>query len=154
MMFRLFGLCLLFVNTVSLADSDRLQNQLADHASPYLAMHGKDPVVWQDWSPELLKRAKQENRLLFISSGYFSCHWCHVMQRESYKAIDVAKLLNQKFLPVKIDRELEPALDAHLIEFVELTRGRAGWPLNVFLTTLGDMSLAVSSLFSFFVMTM
>jgi uncharacterized protein YyaL (SSP411 family) len=137
MMFRLFGLCLLFVNTVSLADSDRLQNQLAEHASPYLAMHGKDPVAWQDWSPELLKRAKQENRLLFISSGYFSCHWCHVMQRESYKAIDVADLLNQKFLPVKIDRELEPALDAHLIEFVELTRGRAGWPLNVFLTPDG-----------------
>ncbi len=112
-------------------------NQLINHPSPYLAMHGDDPVAWQDWRPDLLEHSKQENRLLFISSGYFSCHWCHVMQRESFKSKQVARLLNEKFLPVKIDRELEPALDAHLIEFVELTRGNAGWPLNVILTPDG-----------------
>lgn len=114
-----------------------LNNQLDNHASPYLAMHGDDPVDWQDWRPGLLERTRKENRLLFISSGYFSCHWCHVMQRESYQSEEVARLLNEQFLPVKIDRELEPALDAQLIEFVRLTRGQAGWPLNVILTPDG-----------------
>ena len=114
-----------------------LHNQLADNPSPYLAMHGHDPVAWQEWSAALLERARQENRLIFISSGYFSCHWCHVMQRESYQNKAIAAVLNTGFIPVKVDRELEPALDAHLIEFVELTRGHAGWPLNVILTPDG-----------------
>ncbi len=112
-------------------------NQLAGHASPYLAMHGQDPVQWQDWGPEVLRRARSENRLILISSGYFACHWCHVMQRESYQNAAVAELLNRHFIPVKLDRELHPALDAHLIDFVERTRGQAGWPLNVFLTPEG-----------------
>lgn len=133
----LAGLCLCFLLPAGIAGSLTLQNQLADHASPYLAMHGHDPVAWQDWDPALLERARQENRLLFISSGYFSCHWCHVMQKQSYQDTAIAALLNRHFLPVKIDRELEPALDAYLIEFVELTRGHAGWPLNVFLTPDG-----------------
>ncbi len=128
---------ILLAQPAGAATTSELSNQLASHASPYLAMHGDDHVAWQDWRPTLLTQTQKENRLLFISSGYFSCHWCHVMQRESYKAVDVAELLNQKFLPVKIDRELEPALDAHLIEFVELTRGHAGWPLNVILTPEG-----------------
>jgi uncharacterized protein YyaL (SSP411 family) len=114
-----------------------LSNQLANHPSPYLAMHGADPVHWQPWSEATLQKARALNRPLLISIGYFSCHWCHVMQRESYQDPAVAKLLNDYFVPVKVDRELEPALDAHLIEFVELTRGQAGWPLNVFLTPDG-----------------
>ncbi|HHO68601.1 MAG TPA: thioredoxin domain-containing protein, partial [Gammaproteobacteria bacterium] len=112
-------------------------NRLAGHPSPYLAMHGRDPVAWQLWSPEVLERARREGKLVFVSSGYFSCHWCHVMQRESYRDADIAARLNRHFVAVKVDRELEPALDAQLIEFVELTRGRAGWPLNVFLTPEG-----------------
>ena len=111
-----------------------LQNQLRDHPSPYLAMHGADPVRWQTWGPEALARARTQNKPLFISSGYFACHWCHVMQRESYQNPETADLLNRHFIPVKIDRELQPALDAHLIDFVQRTRGSAGWPLNVFLT--------------------
>ena len=114
-----------------------LSNQLAHHPSPYLAMHGEDPVHWQPWSEATLQKARALNRPLLISIGYFSCHWCHVMQRESYQDPAVAKLLNDYFVPVKVDRELEPALDAHLIEFVELTRGQAGWPLNVILTPDG-----------------
>lgn len=114
-----------------------LENQLASHSSPYLAMHAKDPVHWQDWHPRLLQQAEREGKLLFISSGYFACHWCHVMRRESYNNKDVANLLNQHFIPVKVDRELEPALDEHLIDFVQRTQGRAGWPLNVFLTPDG-----------------
>ncbi len=114
-----------------------LSNQLANHPSPYLAMHGADPVHWQPWSEATLQKARELNRPLLISIGYFSCHWCHVMQRESYQDPALAKLINEHFVPVKVDRELEPALDAHLIEFVELTRGQAGWPLNVFLTPDG-----------------
>ncbi len=114
-----------------------LTNQLAHHPSPYLALHGEDPVQWQDWSQAVLDQARAENKLIYISSGYFACHWCHVMQRESYQDPAIAKVLNEYFIPVKIDRELQPALDAHLIDFVQRTRGHAGWPLNVFLTPEG-----------------
>ena len=114
-----------------------LSNQLTGHASPYLAMHGNDPVAWQSWNEDILKRAQRENKLIFVSIGYFSCHWCHVMQRESYQDPAVAKSLNTHFIPVKVDRELDPALDAYLIDFVQKTRGYAGWPLNVFLTPEG-----------------
>lgn len=114
-----------------------LQNQLRDHPSPYLAMHGDDPVAWQDWGPAVIEQAREQGKLLFISSGYFSCHWCHVMQRESYQDERIAELLNARFIPVKLDRELHGALDGYLIEFLEKTQGRAGWPLNVFLTPEG-----------------
>ena len=120
-----------------------LQNQLAGNPSPYLALHGSDPVAWQAWDETILDRAKAENKLIYLSIGYFSCHWCHVMQRESYKDREVAKWLNEHFIPVKIDRELEEALDARMIDFVEKTRGRAGWPLNVFVTPEGYPLYAV-----------
>ena len=110
---------------------------LAGHLSPYLAMHADDPVKWQLWSDEVLQLAQRENKLIFISSGYFACHWCHVMQQESFRNEVVATLLNRITIPVKVDRELNPDLDAALIEFVERTRGAAGWPLNVFLTPQG-----------------
>ncbi|HEB96491.1 MAG TPA: thioredoxin domain-containing protein [Sedimenticola thiotaurini] len=129
----LFLLCLAIVP----ASGAEPVNQLKGHPSPYLAMHGDDPVQWQRWGPEALERARRENKLLYISSGYFACHWCHVMQRESYRDAAVADLLNRFFVPVKVDRELQPALDAHLVGFVERTRGQAGWPLNVFLTPEG-----------------
>ena len=112
-------------------------NQLANHPSPYLAMHGQDPVHWQEWGEAAQQAAMREDKLLFVSSGYFSCHWCHVMQRESFSNPEVAAILNKYFIPVKVDRELNPALDAKLIDFVEHTRGYAGWPLNVFITPDG-----------------
>ena len=112
-------------------------NRLADHPSPYLAMHGQDPVHWQTWGPAAWAAARRENKLLFVSSGYYACHWCHVMQRESYRNPEIARLLNENFIPVKVDRELQPALDARLIAFVERLQGQAGWPLNVFITPEG-----------------
>lgn len=118
-------------------------NQLKDHPSPYLAMHGNDPVAWQDWGPAALERARREGRLVFVSIGYFACHWCHVMQRESYQNAEIAAFINRHFVPVKVDRELEPALDARLIAFAEATRGAGGWPLNVFLTPEGHALFAV-----------
>jgi len=117
--------------------SHKISNQMQNHASPYLHLHSNDPVLWQEWGADAMALAKAQNKILFISIGYFSCHWCHVMQRESYSDADVARQMNANFIPVKVDRELNPALDAYLIEFVRRTRGRAGWPLNVFVTPEG-----------------
>ncbi|HJW81780.1 MAG TPA: DUF255 domain-containing protein [Acidiferrobacterales bacterium] len=114
-----------------------LENQLRQHPSPYLALHGDDPVAWQEWNATSVERARREGKLLYLSIGYFSCHWCHVMQRESYRDAKIARYLNEHVIPVKVDRELEPALDARLIEFAEKTRGMSGWPLNVFVTPDG-----------------
>ena len=112
-------------------------NALAHSASPYLRLHAHDPVHWQEWSPDLAAGAGSRNRLIFVSVGYFACHWCHVMQRESFSDRDVAALLNAHFISVKVDRELDPALDAQLLRFVQATLGHAGWPLNVVLTPDG-----------------
>jgi len=112
-------------------------NQLRGHPSPYLALHGEDPVDWKTWQGEVFTQAKADNRLILVSIGYFSCHWCHVMQRESYRDQAIADLLNRSYIAVKVDRELDPDLDRRLISFVEKIRGSAGWPLNVFLTPDG-----------------
>ncbi len=128
---------------VQVAAADILSNRLKNHPSPYLAMHGDDPVAWQDWGPAAIARARREGKLLFVSVGYFTCHWCHVMQRESYKNPVIAAYINRHFVPVKVDRELESALDARLIEFAERTQGQGGWPLNVFLTPDGYPLFAV-----------
>ncbi|MBU1690261.1 MAG: DUF255 domain-containing protein [Gammaproteobacteria bacterium] len=114
-----------------------LVNRLAHHPSPYLALHGADPVAWQEWNPATITLARQQNKLLFVSIGYFSCHWCHVMQQESYSDPRIAEVLNRDFIPVKVDRELNAALDAEMIEFSRNFRGVAGWPLNVFITPEG-----------------
>jgi len=114
-----------------------LGNTLRGHGSPYLRLHEKDPVAWQQWGPHSVALAKQNNKMMFVSIGYFSCHWCHVMQRESFRDESIAELLNNNFIPVKVDRELDPGLDAYLIDFVQRTRGSAGWPLNVIITPEG-----------------
>ncbi len=114
-----------------------MQNQLQDNPSPYLAMHGHDPVHWQLWGKNVLEQARRDGKLLYVSIGYFSCRWCHVMQRESYSDKAVGALLNKYFIPVKVDRELRPELDRRMIRFVEAIRGQAGWPLNVFITPDG-----------------
>ncbi len=129
--------------TVQIAAADVLSNRLKQHPSPYLAMHGDDPVAWQEWGPAAIARARREGKLLFVSVGYFTCHWCHVMQRESYKNPAIAAWINRHFIPIKVDRELEAALDARLIEFAERTQGQGGWPLNVFLTPEGYPMFAV-----------
>ena len=112
-------------------------NALAHSASPYLRLHASDPVHWREWSPDLVARAGADDRLIFVSVGYFACHWCHVMQRETFSDPEAAALLNAHFASVKVDRELDPALDAQLIRFVQATLGHAGWPLNVVLTPDG-----------------
>jgi len=133
---RLAVLVFALIATASSA-SPRLANQLAGHPSPYLNMHGQDPTAWQQWSKPAVDYARANKRLILVSVGYFSCHWCHVMQRESYQDPEIAKYLNDHFVPVKVDREIEPALDAYLISFSDKTQGQSGWPLNVFLTPDG-----------------
>lgn len=113
------------------------KNITSNNMSPYVRMHVSDAVKWQRWDEDVILRAQKEKKLILISSGYFSCHWCHVMQRESFNDKSVAEILNRYFIPVKVDRELEPVLDSYLIEFMKKTQGYAGWPLNVFLTPSG-----------------
>jgi len=131
----LFALLLLFIGMQTATVS--ASNQLGGHPSPYLALHAGDPVDWQTWQPGVFGLARRENKLVLVSIGYFSCHWCHVMQRQSYQHEPTAEFLNRHYISVKVDRELDPDLDQRLIEFVEQIRGAAGWPLNVFLTPDG-----------------
>lgn len=138
------ALAFAFIVAAPVGASDlELTNQLKAHPSPYLAQHGNDPVAWQEWNEAVFEKARAENKLVYVSVGYFSCHWCHVMQRESYNDARIASQLNQDFIPVKVDRELQPALDDALMAFVQRTQGRGGWPLNVFLTPEGYPLYAV-----------
>lgn len=110
---------------------------LGDHPSPYLSLHAEDPVAWKTWSSEIFEQAREQNKLVFVSIGYFACHWCHVMQRESYSDPQIGDYIRQHFIPVKVDRELRPELDRRLLHFVEQVQGAAGWPLNAFITPDG-----------------
>ena len=129
-----FFLCLLALPAVA----EPLRNSLAGVRSPYLAMHADDPVAWQAWSTDSLERARSEGRLILVSSGFFACHWCHVLQQESFRDPGFARLVNASFLPIKVDREAEPALDAELRRALQAISGRAGWPLNLVLTPEGE----------------
>ncbi len=109
---------------------NRLQNSL----SPYLQQHADNPVDWHPWGPEALEAARREQKPIFLSIGYSACHWCHVMERESFRDPTIAQLLNENFIPIKVDREERPDLDQTYLEAVQALVGHAGWPLNVFLT--------------------
>ncbi|KAF3902035.1 hypothetical protein AA313_de0206679 [Arthrobotrys entomopaga] len=112
----------------------KLTNQLSASSSPYVRAHANNATEWQLWSPESLALARRENRLIFLSSGYSACHWCHVMERESFQDPGVARILNENFIPIKIDREERPDIDRIYMNYVQATTGSGGWPLNVFLT--------------------
>jgi uncharacterized protein YyaL (SSP411 family) len=111
-----------------------MANALARETSPYLLQHQDNPVDWLPWGDEALQRARDEDRPLLVSIGYSSCHWCHVKERESFEDPEVAALMNERFVPVKVDREERPDVDALYMEAVQAMSGQGGWPLNVFLT--------------------
>jgi uncharacterized protein YyaL (SSP411 family) len=111
-----------------------MANALAAESSPYLRQHAHNPVDWLAWGPAALERARSEDRPLLVSIGYSSCHWCHVMERESFEDPQTAELMNESFVCVKVDREERPDVDALYMEAVQGMTGRGGWPLNVFLT--------------------
>ena len=111
--------------------SDHLYtNALINESSPYLLQHAHNPVDWYPWGEEALEKAKKENKMLLISIGYAACHWCHVMERESFEDSTVAKVMNQNFINIKIDREERPDIDQIYMNAVQLMTGRGGWPLN------------------------
>jgi uncharacterized protein YyaL (SSP411 family) len=115
----------------------RPTNRLAHESSPYLLQHAHNPVDWYPWGSEAFARAKKEGKLVFLSIGYSSCHWCHVMERESFDNPDVAKLMNEWFVCIKVDREERPDVDHIYMTALNVQRIRGGWPLSIFLTAEG-----------------
>lgn len=111
-----------------------MANRLAQETSPYLQQHAHNPVDWYPWCQEALDRAKAENKPILISIGYSACHWCHVMERESFENPETADIMNRHFINIKVDREERPDLDAVYMDAVQAISGSGGWPLNVFLT--------------------
>ncbi|HWK05387.1 MAG TPA: thioredoxin domain-containing protein [Puia sp.] len=112
-------------------------NRLARETSPYLLQHAHNPVDWYPWGDEALQRARTENKPVLVSIGYAACHWCHVMERESFENEDTARFMNDHFINIKIDREERPDLDHIYMDAVQAITGSGGWPLNVFLTPEG-----------------
>jgi uncharacterized protein YyaL (SSP411 family) len=109
-------------------------NRLIHETSPYLRQHAQNPVHWYSWGPEALERARQLDRPIFLSIGYSACHWCHVMEHESFEDPEVARILNEHFVSIKVDREERPDLDQIYMTAVQLMTGQGGWPMSMFLT--------------------
>lgn len=112
----------------------KFTNRLADERSPYLLQHAHNPVDWYPWGDEAFEKARRENKLIFLSVGYSTCHWCHVMEHESFENETVAKIMNHYYVNIKVDREERPDIDRVYMTFVQATSGRGGWPMSVFLT--------------------
>ncbi len=121
------------VTTTTGTDRRAHTNRLAREKSPYLLQHQHNPVDWYAWGEEAFARARRENKPIFLSIGYSTCHWCHVMERESFESKEVADYLNQHFVSIKVDREERPDVDKIYMTFVQAMTGQGGWPLNVFL---------------------
>jgi uncharacterized protein YyaL (SSP411 family) len=114
-------------------------NRLATETSPYLLQHADNPVDWYPWGAEAFERARVEGKPIFLSVGYASCHWCHVMERESFEDAATARFLNDHFVCVKVDREERPDVDGIYMDAVQLLNaGQGGWPMSVFLTPDGE----------------
>jgi hypothetical protein len=109
-------------------------NRLIHEKSPYLLLHAHNPVEWYPWGEEAFAKAKREHKPILLSVGYYTCHWCHVMERESYSNPAIAELLNRSFVSIKVDREERPDIDDQYMTFIQATTGSGGWPMNVFLT--------------------
>ena len=114
--------------------SAKFTNRLINETSPYLLQHAHNPVDWYAWGDEALQRAKDENKPILVSIGYSACHWCHVMEKESFENEATAEIMNNFFINIKIDREERPDLDHIYMDAVQAMTGSGGWPLNVFLT--------------------
>jgi len=109
-------------------------NRLASEKSPYLLQHAHNPVDWYPWGEEAFTKARNENKPIFLSIGYSTCHWCHVMEREEFENESVAAIMNANFVNIKVDREERPDVDRVYMTFVQATTGGGGWPMSVWLT--------------------
>jgi uncharacterized protein len=112
----------------------KMKNELIHETSPYLLQHAHNPVHWQPWGKTALQLAKELDKPILISIGYSACHWCHVMERESFENDATAAIMNEHFINIKIDREERPDIDHIYMDAVQAISGSGGWPLNVFLT--------------------
>jgi len=117
-----------------LPEAPPLPNRLANETSPYLLQHARNPVDWYPWGDEAIERARREHRPILLSIGYSACHWCHVMERESFEDTETAGVMNELFVNVKVDREERPDLDSIYMQAVQAMNGNGGWPMTVFLT--------------------
>ena len=115
-----------------------MPNRLINETSPYLLQHANNPVDWYAWGDEALEQAKAEDKPILLSIGYSACHWCHVMERESFENESIARMMNENFINIKVDREERPDLDAVYMEAVQMLTGSGGWPMTVFLTPKGE----------------
>jgi uncharacterized protein YyaL (SSP411 family) len=120
------------------APTERRANRLAGETSPYLLQHAHNPVDWYPWGSEALERARREDKPVLLSVGYAACHWCHVMERESFENEDTAEVMNQHFVSIKVDREERPDIDVIYMDAVQALAGQGGWPMTVFLTPEGE----------------
>ena len=109
-------------------------NRLISEKSPYLLQHAHNPVEWYPWGPEAFERAREENKPIFLSVGYSTCHWCHVMEQESFEDPQVARLMNQTFICIKVDREERPDIDSIYMTVCQMMTGRGGWPMTIIMT--------------------
>src|SRR3954467_1083694 len=114
-----------------------MPNRLASETSPYLLQHAENPVDWYPWGSEAFARAREENKPVLVSIGYAACHWCHVMEHESFEDSSVAALMNAAFVGINVDSGERPDVDAIYMDAVQAMTGRGGWPLNAFLTPEG-----------------
>src|SRR5438309_6970802 len=119
-----------------------MPNRLANETSPYLLQHAHNPVDWWPWSPEALERAVREDKPILLSIGYAACHWCHVMEKESFEDDATAALMNEHFVSIKVDREERPDLDSIYMSAVQAMTGHGGWPMTMFLTRTVSRSTA------------
>ncbi len=111
-----------------------MPNRLAHETSPYLLQHQNNPVDWYPWGAEAIERSQGEQKPIFLSIGYSACHWCHVMEHESFENEAIASVLNENFVAIKVDREERPDLDQIYMNAVQMLTGHGGWPMSVFLT--------------------
>jgi len=114
--------------------SSKHSNQLVGEKSPYLLQHAHNPVNWMPWGPAAFEKAKKENKPIFLSIGYSTCHWCHVMAHESFENEEIAAIMNAGFINIKVDREERPDVDRMYMTFIQATSGSGGWPMSVWLT--------------------
>src|ERR1041385_8935881 len=111
-----------------------MPNRLAHETSPYLLQHAHNPVDWWPWSADALTAARTADKPILLSIGYAACHWCHVMERESFEDEPTARLMNERFINIKVDREERPDIDAIYMQAVQAMTGHGGWPMTMFLT--------------------
>src|SRR5438309_4272314 len=115
-----------------------MANRLAHESSPYLLQHAENPVEWYPWGDDAFARARAEDKPVLLSVGYAACHWCHVMEHESFEDDETARRMNELFVNVKVDREERPDLDSVYMDAVVALTGHGGWPMTVFLTPAGE----------------